>query len=231
MQNYFIFRVFWENAGVNDPNNSSNFSNRYYNIITNFGYNNSVQVGYTFTSASFLDAIGAALGMYAAFTAVLGRIGLAEVFFLTWLGPFFYELNSQLLWRFVWTDTGYPLRAFGFGGALGLASSFLLGKTHMTVQSANYFSRYKIMGIALLGVIFVWCSFPIILLGGSYTSAYGEIVALTGQVNMWLALASSALGVFAASALYYKKFSVHELVFTSITVFLSSFRVALLTLP
>jgi hypothetical protein len=41
---------------------------------------------------------------------------------------------------------------------------------------------------------------------------------MTGQVNTWLALAASVLGVFSACSIYHRKFSVHELVFTSITV-------------
>jgi hypothetical protein len=128
LQNYFIYRIFWENVGVNDPNNGGDFSNRYYNKINSINFGNSMQFGYVYNSASFMDAVGASLAMYAAYTGVLGRIGLAEIFFLTWIGPFIYELNSQLLWRFLWTDTGYPLRAFGFGGAIGLVSSFILGK-------------------------------------------------------------------------------------------------------
>lgn len=209
VQNFFIYRIFWENANVNDPNSTSTFSNRYYEKINAINFGTSIQTGYTYATASFMDAIGASLGMYAAYTAVIGRIGLAEIFFLTWIGPFLYELNSQLLWRFVWTDTGYPLRAFAFGGALGLVSSLILGKKDLTASNLNYFSRYKVMGFALIGMIFVWSSFPIMLLSSTFESTTGVAVALSGQVNMWLALASSALGVMSASSLYYKKLSVH----------------------
>ena len=140
------------------------------------------------------------------------------------MGTFLYELNSQLLWRFYFPDTGYPSRAFGFGGALGLVSSLVLGKRNLTINNQYFTSRYRVMGLALLGIIFVWCSFPILLLGSTFESTTGLIVAMTGQVNMWLALSASVLGVFAASSIYYHKFSVHELVFTSITVTLESFR-------
>ena len=209
VQNYFIYRIFWENLTVNDPNASIDFSKRLYEIINPLNFGNSFQNGYAYSSASFIDAIGASLGMYAAYTAVVGRIGFAEVFFLTWIGPFFYELNSQLLWRFVWTDTGYPLRAFGFGGTLGLVSSLILGKSELTAECQNYFSRYKMMGLSLVGMILVWCTFPILLLGSTLYSTTGAIVGMAGQVNMWLALASSALGVCSACALYYQKLSVH----------------------
>jgi hypothetical protein len=88
------------------------------------------------------------------------------------------------------------------------------------------------MGLALLGIIFVWCSFPIIVTASTYeTSAAksGNIVAMAGQVNIWMALAASVLGVFSACSIYYQKFSVHELVFSSITVTVFLFRVPLPT--
>lgn len=66
--------------------------------------------------------------MFAGYSAVIGKIGLGEIFFLTWIGVFGYELNSLLLWRLYIPDNGFPLRAFGFGGALGLVSSLILGK-------------------------------------------------------------------------------------------------------
>ena len=81
------------------------------------------------------------------------------------------------------------------------------------------------MGLAMLGMVFVWCTFPIVTLSNLYNSNKGAIVALMGQVNMWMALSGSALGVFAATSFYFRKFSVHELIFTSITVFLCLFRV------
>ena len=74
------------------------------------------------------------------------------------------------------------------------------------------------MALALFGMIIVWCAFPLLILSNTYTSNAGQIVAMAGQVNMWLALASSALGVFSVSAIYYQKLSVHELVFTTLTV-------------
>lgn len=99
-----------------------------YPKINYINYGNSLQNNYQLPSASFLDAVGAALAMYAGYTGVIGRIGLGEVFFLTWIGTFIYEINSQLLWRFFILDNGYPSRAFAYGGMLGLVSSIILGK-------------------------------------------------------------------------------------------------------
>ena len=95
IQNFFIYRIFLTNASVNDPyQTTSTFGNRYYNIINMINFGDSLPDGYVYGSAGFMDAIGAALSMYAAYTALVGRIGLGEIFFLTWLGPFFYEVNS-----------------------------------------------------------------------------------------------------------------------------------------
>lgn len=217
-QNFFIYRTLWRNFSVNDPNASPSFKHRYYNSINLINFGNDLQSPYAYTSDSFLDAVGASLSMYAAYSAVIGRISLAQIFILTWIGPFIYEANSQLLWRFYIPDTGFTLRAFAFGGALGLVSSLILGKRELTAQNVNYFSRYKVMSMSLLGMILVWCSFPIVLLGEVFNSTRGYIVALTGQVNIWLALASSALGCFSASSLYFRKLSAHDLIFSCITV-------------
>ncbi len=101
---------------------------------------------------------------------------------------------------------------------MGLVSSLVLGKKDITGNNPYFSSRYRVMGLALLGIIFVWCSFPIVVLTSVYESTTGMIIAMTGQVNIWLALAASVLGVYSATSLFYRKFSVHELVFTSITV-------------
>lgn len=74
------------------------------------------------------------------------------------------------------------------------------------------------MTLSFIGVILVWCTFPILTLTSVYTAA-GDIIGSPGQVNIWLSLAASVLGAFTASSFNYKKFSVHDMVFSSITVF------------
>ena len=76
VQNFFIFHNFWVNVGVNDKNASSNFSRSKYNNINYINYENDLKTSYYLESASFFDAIGAALALYAGYTAVIGRIGL-----------------------------------------------------------------------------------------------------------------------------------------------------------
>jgi hypothetical protein len=224
VQNFFIFRVFWNNIGVNDPNAAANFSKSSYSTINYINFGNDLQTNYKLPSASLLDAVGAALAMYAGYTGVIGRIGLGEIFFLTWIGTFIYEVNSQILWRLFIPDNGYPSRAFAYGGMLGLVSSIVLGKRQMTLNNPGFKSSYKIMALAFLGIIFVWCSYPVLVLSNVYTSTTGKIVAMAGQVNIWLALATSVLGCYTASTLSYRKFCIHDMIFASITVFIVIFR-------
>lgn len=137
---------------------------------------------------------------------------------MTWIGTFLYELNSQILWRLYIPDNGYPSRAFAFGGALGIVSSIILGKRELTKGNPNYKSSYKTMALAFLGIIFVWCAYPILVLSNVYIKHGGEVVTMAGQVNIWLALAASVLGCYTASSLIYRKFCVHDMIFGSITV-------------
>lgn len=227
VQNFFIFRTFWSNISVSDPNASANFSSSNYPNINYINYGND-QTTYKLPSTSLLDAIGAALAMYAGYTGVIGRVGLGEIFFLSWIGTFIYEVNSQILWRLFIPDNGYPSRAFAFGGMLGLISSIVLGKRNLTLNNPSFKSSYKIMALSFLGIIFVWCSFPVLVLADVYTSTAGNIVAMAGQVNIWLALATSVLGCYTASTISYRKFCIHDMIFASITVLLHLFRVLLL---
>lgn len=218
VQNFFIFRDFWSRIGVNNSSSSVSLSTFDYPYINYINFGNDLQQNNQLPSASMLDAVGASLAIYAGYTCVIGRIGFGEVFFLSWIGTFIYELNSQILWRLFIPDNGYPSRAFAYGGMLGLISSIIIAKRHLTSGNPAYRSSYKIMAMALLGIIFVWCSFPILVVSNVYTSTTGKIVAMSGQVNIWLALASSVLGCFGASSLSQRKISVHDLVFSSITV-------------
>ena len=126
IQNFFIFRDFFDRAALNNPNASSWFNNNRFEKICPINFNNSLQNNYDLPSASFLDSLGAVLALYTSYTAVMGRIGLGHIFVLSFLGTFVYELNSMLLWRLWIPDTGYPSRAFAFGSVLGIVSSLIL---------------------------------------------------------------------------------------------------------
>lgn len=224
VQNFFIFRCFWDKAAVNDPNASTWFNGARYNEINFISYSNDIQVTKTFGSASFFDAVGCALALYAGYTAVIGRIGLTEIWILTFLGTFLYECNSQILWRLYMVDNGYPIRAFGFGGALGIISSLILGKRNLTEKHPFFRSSYRNMALSFFGIIIAWCVYPVFALSSPYNATngnYGKVILMASQVQIWLALAGSVLGVYTASAFKYRKFHVHDMVFASLSVLLS----------
>ena len=128
IQNFFIFRDFFDRGGVNDPNGIRDYTTRYYEKVNYVNFGNRLPVSFTYTSASLIDAVGATLALYAGFTAVMGRVGLGGIFFLSFFGTFFYELNDTILWRLFIPDNGFASRAFAFGGTLGIVSSLILGQ-------------------------------------------------------------------------------------------------------
>ena len=76
IQNYFIFRNFWDRTSASNPDASGDFKTRFYDIINYINFGNDPQVTFQYTSASYIDAVGACLAMYAAFSAVMGSVGL-----------------------------------------------------------------------------------------------------------------------------------------------------------
>jgi hypothetical protein len=75
------------------------------------------------------------------------------------------------------------------------------------------------MGLAMLGSVFLWCSYPIINLVSTLNlTSTDDAIISASQVNMWLALAASVLGCYTTSAFLYQKFRVREVVFTTLTV-------------
>lgn len=79
VQNFMIFRSFWNKISLNNPEGSSNFSSILYQKLNYINYNNDLQntaLTYQIGSVSLLDAVGAAIAMYCGYSAVIGRIGL-----------------------------------------------------------------------------------------------------------------------------------------------------------
>ena len=129
VEHYFLIKAFWEKAGTNDPNSSKTWRENDYQVekisLVNVGQDRFITFAYS--HYSFVDAIACALANVVAFSSLVGRVQLAEVFYLSILGTFFYEVNNQLIWRFIITDIGYGMRIFLFGGMMGFISSLLIG--------------------------------------------------------------------------------------------------------
>ena len=185
---------------------------------------------HVFTHYSFADAIACALANVVAFCSVVGRIQLLEAYYLSVFGTFFYELNSQLLWRREITDIGFGMRIFLFGGVLGFIASLLLGKRETTMNHPRYMSTYSSRSLGLVGLIIIFCSFPSLCMAGLYrTSENNALISYVGPFNMWLALAAGILGSFSASSVTYRKIYIHDLLFSGINVLTIIFRVASFT--
>ncbi len=128
LQNYFIYRTFWNKVGLNNVDTPTSFESTSANKITYLNYGNDLQSTRNIPSSSFIDAVGCAIALYGGYTAVIGRIGLTEIFFLTWIGTFIYEICNQIFIRLYIVDNGFGMRAYAFGGMLGLVSTLILGK-------------------------------------------------------------------------------------------------------
>ena len=224
VQNFFIFRDFFDRGSVNNSNGSRDYTTRYYEKINSINFGNRLTTSFDYTSVSFIDAVGATLALYAGFTAVMGRIGLGGIFFLSFFGTFFYELNETILYRLFIPDNGFASRAFAYGGMLGIVSSIILGQRDHTAKNPNFMATYAMRSMPLLGAILVWCTFPILITANTYNRVQGEIVAMIGQVNIWIALAGSVIGTYLASIFLYKRFSVSSVVFAVISVYFYLFR-------
>lgn len=128
IQHFFLFRAFWSKAGANDYNTSAKTWNSYYDVVTLSNVGVDRQTTTLLPSGPIAEAIAMAISLAVAFNSVVGRIGLLELFLLTFLGAFFYEVNAQLIYRWFITDNGFGCRIFLFGSVLGTVISGLLGR-------------------------------------------------------------------------------------------------------
>ena len=83
-------------------------------------------------SNSISDAMACGLSVILAMNVMIGRIGPLEILLLTFWTVILFELNDQLFWRMFITDSGYGMRVWILGPALGLTASIVLGKTDTT---------------------------------------------------------------------------------------------------
>jgi hypothetical protein len=74
------------------------------------------------------------------------------------------------------------------------------------------------MLLSFLGTVFVWCAYPILCLSDLNTSNADKEAIQPSQVNVYLSLASSVLGSYTACAFNYRKFLVHDIIFSVISV-------------
>lgn len=225
LENWFIYRCFWNKVGLNLHDVGGNFKEPTpYREISLLPFGNDRQISDQYTSASVYEALGACIAMFAALTPLLGRIGFVELFFLTWIGPAFYELNDTLFNRFYIADQGFGMRGFLFGGILGLILTLIIGKKDISSSHPNFSSSYMTQAITFVGTVLVCLTFPNLICAGLITERIGNenitngdmFVILSAQINAWFSMAGGVVGAFTASALVYKKFYLHDIIFTAL---------------
>ena len=75
------------------------------------------------------------------------------------------------------------------------------------------------MAFALLGFLFLCVSLPMLSGISIFTRTITDNAVLYATVlNTWLAVMAVVLGTFTASAFLYRKFNVHDLIFTGTAV-------------
>jgi hypothetical protein len=95
----------------------------------------------------------------------------------------------------------------------------MLGKRDTTVNHPSFRSEYKMMAFGLLGFVFLIVSLPMLNTIGVYPPQNNYIL-FTSNINAWLAVFSSVLGTFTASAIINRKFSIYDLIFNGTSVFI-----------
>lgn len=220
LQHYLLFSTFWYKSGLFDYTNSLGSYNvdPFYQEVTPSNLGIGRNVSETERGISVIDSIACAISVFIGLIPVIGRVGIMDVFWLSIFGSFFYEVNNGLIWRFFIFDIGYGLRIFLYGSFLGLFSAIILGKRDTTNAHYNFNSSYTIQSLSLLGVVLVWCSFIFLQTANLFTVANSLTVLYSATVNMWLALAASVLGAFAASAIAYRKIHIYDIIFSAISV-------------
>lgn len=115
------------------------------------------------------------------------------------------------------TDTGYGIRVLLFGSFYGLIVACLLGRKETTLGHPRYRSEYISRALSLLGFALVFCGYPMLCVAGvlTYTTTDSYII-YSAALNMWIALFSGILGAFLASTFYYRRFSIHDLIFSGL---------------
>jgi hypothetical protein len=79
------------------------------------------------------------------------------------------------------------------------------------------------MSFGLLGFLFLIIALPMLNTIGVYSGTdHNSAILFASNINAWLAVFSSVLGTFTASAIIYRKFSVYDLIFsgTAVTIFI-----------
>lgn len=234
-QHYFLVNAFWSKANIQKADtNFLDVDRTYERIImgensvstpVNYAPYSTIPSGLLKTSlgATVWNAFKATLSIVVAFSAMLGRAGPMEIFFLSIFGVLFYELNVQLITRFAY-DFGGSMTIFVYGGSLGFFASWLMTNSRNRVFLGH--ERYKSSKIhttfSLLGALFIWVLFPFLAQQSTiYNSTSDPLIynatKYAATMNCVYALAASTVVSFVSSLIFSEKIVPREVIQGSIS--------------
>lgn len=117
IQTFFLVNAFWTKAGIYG-----------YSVFSISTYEVALIPSATYANTANLnEALKCALACIVAFSFVIGRAGILDLYLLTTTGTIVYELARQTCQNNFPYEVG-SIKIFLFGGALGLITSFVMTK-------------------------------------------------------------------------------------------------------
>ena len=161
---------------------------------------------------SYTRATLCAISLNLTLLSMIPRLNLQELMVMSLSGSFFYCLHEEILIlmsAFDVYDVGSGFRVFAFGSSM--ATLCLLWNAEYTLR---YDSKeemfYSTRAFGLLGILFIFITFPLIYVAGLYRFEGAEYGANPATIfiaifNVVMGLASGVLGSVAISCIMYQK--------------------------
>ena len=164
---------------------------------------------------TFLEAFKASIANIVAFSMVIGRAGLLEIWLLVLFGTVGFELNRTLITRFGFDGPG-TMHIFLYGAFVGLIASLLLRcrETKPETQTGRhelYTSNKFSSTLALLGTVICFVFFPFLGFDPVFSSATAFSTYLI-PLNIVCGLVASTVGAMCTSALLNGKLNIRDMV-------------------
>jgi len=79
-------------------------------------------------------------------------------------------------------------------------------------------SHYHVNAVCLIGAVIVCLTYPNVVSAGLLVyDGLATSIAGVAQINSWLSLGGSIVGVYTANSLMYRKLNIHDVIFTSLS--------------
>lgn len=222
---YFLMNAFWTKvdigsvlAGQGTPTWNSLFEdNKTFRIyLANFGLGATVSGDTSTYGATLTGAIQAALANVVAYSAILGKAGPLEAWFVALFGTFGFVLNKKLIY-FLGLDYGGSFSIFTFGGFMGLFMGIMLNCAYRgenrTGKNKHYTGNHFSVALSLMGNLIVWVLFPILTMDPESQIRVGSTFQLyTVPLNILLSIAGSTVMAVGLSSMINHTIAVRDIV-------------------